>query len=144
MGLVSALVTPILDPLLQKALFGWRTAWFPLNLDFASMACREVTLTLIVSLICMRWIAPVVEELYFRGFLLPRLSRLGTWAPVLNGVLFTLYHFFSFWSFVERVIMIVLMAWPARMKRSLLISIIAHLPVNTVEVSPPLIATLIK
>ncbi|MFD1537220.1 CPBP family glutamic-type intramembrane protease [Nonomuraea guangzhouensis] len=28
---------------------------------------------------------PIIEELYFRGFLLPRLSRLGRWAPVVNA-----------------------------------------------------------
>ena len=36
---------------------------------------------------------PVVEELYFRGFLLPRLSRLGIWAPILEMALFAALPF---------------------------------------------------
>jgi AcrR family transcriptional regulator len=37
----------------------------------------------------------VVEELYFRGYLLPRISRFGGWAPVINCCLFALYHFWQ-------------------------------------------------
>jgi hypothetical protein len=32
-------------------------------------------------------IGPVVEELYFRGFLLPRMEGLGRWAPLVNVTL---------------------------------------------------------
>jgi membrane protease YdiL (CAAX protease family) len=86
----------------------------------------------------------VVEELYFRGFLLPRLSRFGLWAPVINGVLFTLYHFFSPWAFVERVIMVIPMAWLVQRKRNIYITIIAHLLLNTLGILPVLITTLVK
>ncbi len=40
-------------------------------------------------------ILPLVEELYFRGFLLPRMERLGFWAPVLNVALFSVYHLWA-------------------------------------------------
>jgi membrane protease YdiL (CAAX protease family) len=36
-----------------------------------------------------------VEELYFRGYLLPRMESLGAWSPLVNSVLFSLYHFFG-------------------------------------------------
>jgi hypothetical protein len=39
-----------------------------------------------------------VEEYYFRGYLLPRLSRFGSLAPVINVALFSLYHFFTPWQ----------------------------------------------
>ncbi|GAB2520934.1 lysostaphin resistance A-like protein [Nocardia heshunensis] len=47
---------------------------------------------------------PLIEELYFRGFLLPRIAHLGNWAPVATTVLFSLYHFWTPWVFVSRVI----------------------------------------
>jgi membrane protease YdiL (CAAX protease family) len=47
---------------------------------------------LLLGLVLSGVVAPVVEEMYFRGYLLPRLSRLGRWAPVLNVTLFALYH----------------------------------------------------
>jgi membrane protease YdiL (CAAX protease family) len=45
----------------------------------------------------------VVEEMYFRGYLLPRISRLGAWAPLVNTVLFSLYHLFTPWLNVGRI-----------------------------------------
>jgi membrane protease YdiL (CAAX protease family) len=144
MGLVQTFLTPFFDPLLQKVLFGWVPAWFPLDTNFTAMPRQSLILTLVISLVSTSWVAPVVEELYFRGYLLPRLSRLGVWAPVLNGVLFTLYHFFTPWAFVERVVMVIPMAWLVQKKKNLYISIICHLLVNTVGILPALILTLLK
>jgi membrane protease YdiL (CAAX protease family) len=39
-------------------------------------------------------IAPIVEEIYFRGYLLPRMDFLGKAAPLINVILFSIYHFF--------------------------------------------------
>ena len=36
-------------------------------------------------------LGPVTEELYLRGYLLPRLYRFGIWAPLINISLFSLY-----------------------------------------------------
>ena len=35
---------------------------------------------------------PMVEELYFRGYLLPRISRFKAWAPLLRAGLFAMAH----------------------------------------------------
>lgn len=40
------------------------------------------------------FLAPIVEEMYFRGFLLPRMAQWGRLAPVVNSLLFALYHFY--------------------------------------------------
>ena len=143
-ALISLSLTPIFDPLLQQAMFAWVPAWFPLQTDFAAMPRQELIITLIISLICSSWIAPVVEELYFRGFLLPRLSRFGNWAPVINTVFFTLYHFFTPWAFVERVLMVTPLAWLVQKKRSIYISITTHLLLNTLSILPALITTVFK
>jgi len=39
----------------------------------------------------------LTEELYFRAWMLPKLSRYGTWGWVMNGVLFAFYHTFQLW-----------------------------------------------
>ena len=62
-------------------------------------------------------VAPVTDELHFRGHLLPRIARYGPWAPVLNTVLFWLSHFWT---------------WMAWRKRSVQVTIAAHVTVNTV------------
>ncbi|WP_207212122.1 CPBP family intramembrane glutamic endopeptidase [Promicromonospora panici] len=45
-----------------------------------------------------------MEELYFRGFLLPRLPQLGKWAPLFNTVLFSVYHFWAPWAVLSKII----------------------------------------
>lgn len=39
----------------------------------------------------------LTEELYFRAWMLPKLSRYGAWGWVLNGTFFALYHTFQIW-----------------------------------------------
>jgi len=43
-------------------------------------------------------LGPLVEELYFRGYLLPRLHRFGIWAPLINISLFAAYHLWKPWT----------------------------------------------
>ncbi len=69
---------------------------------------------------------PIIEELYFRGFLLPRLSRLGGWAPVVSAVLFSLYHLWSPWVFLSRVIFFFPGPWFVWRKKDLRLSIGMH------------------
>jgi uncharacterized protein len=46
------------------------------------------------------------EELYFRGYLLPRLYRFGIWAPLINISLFSLYHYWTPWGVLSRIVML--------------------------------------
>ena len=59
---------------------------------------RSWIVTLCAFFVLNGVIGPVVEELYFRGFLLPRMERLGRWAPLVNATLFSIYHFWSPWQ----------------------------------------------
>jgi uncharacterized protein len=49
-------------------------------------------LTCVVLFIFNVFVGPIVEELFFRGYLTARLSRFGGYAPVIVTVLFSLYH----------------------------------------------------
>jgi CAAX protease family protein len=69
---------------------------------------------------------PIIEELYFRGFLMPRLSHLGRWAPVLSAVLFSLYHLWSPWVFLSRIIFFSPGVWLVWRKQDLRLSIGMH------------------
>jgi membrane protease YdiL (CAAX protease family) len=77
-------------------------------------------------------LGPVTEELYFRGHLLPRIDRFGAWAPVLNTALFSLYHFWSPWQVLVRFAGFLPMSWAAWRKRSFLVSMAAHILINTI------------
>ncbi|MFD9894812.1 CPBP family intramembrane glutamic endopeptidase [Amycolatopsis sp. NPDC059027] len=69
---------------------------------------------------------PIIEELYFRGFLMSRLSRLGRWAPVLSTVLFSLYHLWSPWVFLSRVVFFFPGPWFVWRKKDLRVSLGMH------------------
>ncbi len=139
MAACFALLAPRIDPLVQKALFGWVPAWFPLMATFTGYPKSVAVLTLAISLVCTSWIAPCVEEYYFRGYLLPRLSRFGSLAPLINVTLFSLYHFFTPWQAITRILAVTPMAWVVMRKRNLYISIVAHLALNTISLLPALL-----
>lgn len=75
---------------------------------------------------------PLIEELYFRGFLLPRIARLGGWAPVASAVLFSLYHFWTPWVFVSRVIFMFPGFWFAWRTKDIRVSIGMHVGVTSI------------
>lgn len=76
-------------------------------------------------------LGPFVEELYFRGFLLPRMERLGKLAPVVNTVLFSLYHFFTPWENITRILAILPFVSVVYYKKNIRIGMVVHLSLNT-------------
>jgi hypothetical protein len=96
--------------------------------------------TAIFRIVCTAIIAPVVEELYFRGYLLPRIERFGHWAVVLNVVLFSFYHLWTPLLNPGRVLAwlpIVYLVWR---KRNIRLGIVVHLLLNLIGVIGPLMA----
>jgi membrane protease YdiL (CAAX protease family) len=74
--------------------------------------------------------AAVVEELYFRGYLLPRLSSLKNGAPFANAALFALQHFLSPWQQVGIFLGILPQVYVVYKKQNIFIGIIAHSLLN--------------
>jgi membrane protease YdiL (CAAX protease family) len=64
--------------------------------------------------------------------LLPRIDRFGRGAPVLETLMFTLYHFHSPWHYPAIFLGFLPVTWMAWRKRSLYISLTAHLIINNV------------
>jgi len=77
-------------------------------------------------------VGPMTEELYFRGYLLPRIDRYGIWAPILNTLLFSIYHVWTPWRWPQIAIGFLPLALVAWRKRSIYVSMIAHVIVNIV------------
>jgi membrane protease YdiL (CAAX protease family) len=87
---VVCVLTMLLAPLnawLTERLFSWLPGWMFLEEQTQYQAYAKSVLLAIFSLqLALTGVAlPWVEELYFRGYLLPRLSRYGRWAPLLGG-----------------------------------------------------------
>jgi membrane protease YdiL (CAAX protease family) len=87
--------------------------------------------TRLASLVFVGVVGPIAEELYFRGFLLPRLSWMGAAASVWQAILFAGYHFLSPWDFVWRVFVLVPAIYAVQRTQSVSLSIWGHCVGNT-------------
>jgi uncharacterized protein len=101
-----------------------------------------VIATLAISLIFTGLFLPAIEELYFRGYLLPRLSRVGRWAPILNMILFSLYHLWTPWQFFSRIGFFLPTVWVTWRKQDLRVSLWVHCVANALVQTLTLIAIL--
>ncbi len=132
--IVSGLITPV-DNLILSRVFAWLPDWYALRdlFEIPQTYPRETLLvTAVFAMILNGIIGPVVEEMYFRGHLLPRISWLRGWAPLVNVVLFSLYHFWTPWMFLSRVVLLVPMVYLVWWKRNIYIGIIAHCLLNLI------------
>ena len=122
----------LLDAPLIEALFQWLPDWFFLDEDLSAYPRPVLLATWVLGLVANGLAAPIVEELYFRGYLLPRISRFGVWAPLINTVLFSLYHFFTPWQLLGRILALLPMVYVVWWRRNIYIGMAVHCLGNTV------------
>ena len=120
------LIYPPLDVFFIENVFFWLPDSFFLVDDFASFSPAALVITWAFGFAVNAIVGPIVEELYFRVYLLPRVSRFGALAPLINTVLFSLYHFFTPWQNVGRIVGLLPMVYAAWWKRSIYVSMGAH------------------
>ena len=130
--LVSAVLTPV-EHSLRDSLFAFIPSEFMIgNYDISDYSNDKIIITSILLLIFNGIVAPFVEEIYFRGYLLPRINMSSNKAVVVNAILFSLYHFFSPWYFLSRVLMTIPLYYLVAKKQNIRLSIIAHTVANCI------------
>lgn len=77
---------------------------------------------------------PLVEEMYFRGYLLPRISRLRVWALLLNAILFSLAHFWQPANGPQIFLLVTPLYYLVWWKRNIYISMAVHCTANLIGV----------
>jgi membrane protease YdiL (CAAX protease family) len=133
-GLVFSLL-PKLDTIITQTFFAWFPSWsFPVNLlgNSSQYSKAVLTVTIFAGFILNGIAGPIVEELYFRGYLLPRIPSLKGWAPLINVLLFSLYHFFSPWQNFTRILAFLPLIYAVAWKRNIYVSMWTHCLLNTV------------
>jgi membrane protease YdiL (CAAX protease family) len=125
-------VSPVSD-FLATRVFSWLPGVLLPNVEllYPKPAPSAVLLVLVTGLAVDGIINPVVEELYFRGYLLPRLSRLGWVSPLVSAALFTLAHFWQPYNypiiFLIQLPLVYIVYW----KRNIYIAVLVHCAANT-------------
>ena len=123
-----ALIYPPFGNFLVKTVFHWLPNWF-INLDNSGTS-KEILFVMVSLFGIANVSAAIVEELYFRGYLMPRLSRIKGWAPLVNTVLFALQHFRTPWQQPFIILGVLPQAYLVSKKRNLLLGILAHSILN--------------
>ena len=134
-GIGFGVLADKIDPIIIKSLFGWIPDWFFIlnpNNSLNGYAKSALFIAMMFNLVFNGLAGPVVEELYFRGYLLPRLAPLKGWAPLVNALLFSLYHFFTPWQNVIRIIVLVPMVYMIWWKRNIFLGMIVHCTGNLI------------
>jgi membrane protease YdiL (CAAX protease family) len=135
-ALASLAVVP-----LSRHLEAWYLTWFPAQLGNHALVGGVISsppvqrhVTLVLALLLSGLLAPLVEEAYFRGFLLPRMKHLGWLAPVLSAFLFGLYHFFTPWGLPVIFVAFLPIAFVVQARQNFRIGVVVHAMFNLVGV----------
>ena len=130
-------VHQVIEPSLIGQFFGWLPEWFvkPIDPDHIRDYATSAWIVTIAAYFAINGLlGPIVEELYFRGFLLPRMERLGRWAALANVSLFSLYHFWSPWQLVARILGLGPTVYAVRRTRNVYLGLVVHCGLNTLGV----------
>jgi membrane protease YdiL (CAAX protease family) len=125
---ICALLLSPLGDFLIKTVFSWLPAWFIYSDN--SGYSRSILIVMVALYGIANVAAAIVEELYFRGYLMPRLSRLKGWAPLVNTVLFALQHFLTPWQQLFIILGVLPQAYLVSKKRNIYLGILAHSLLN--------------
>ena len=123
-------VGPAIDQRLLATVFSWVPDWFVLQPppELFPTLSRELILTVwVLSLVVFAGVGGFTQELYFRGFLLPRMTHLGAVAPLLNAVLFAMFHFIAPWGWPVFLIISLPWAYLVWWRRSVKIGLFIHI-----------------
>lgn len=119
-----------IDGFIKESFFSWIPDWYILSVDYMQYNKSQLVVAFIVAFLITGIIIPIVEEIYFRGFLLPRMEWLGKAAPIINASLFAIYHFWSPWQIPTRIIALIPFCYVSYKTKNIKITIIVHCLLN--------------
>jgi membrane protease YdiL (CAAX protease family) len=125
-GALMTLFKPI-DSFLQKNLFFWMP---DVNTGLDGTYSKTILIvTYSMSLIFNVLLGPIVEELFFRGYLLPRMK--GKFAILFHSFLFAAVHVFTPWMIIARTIGFLPILFGTT-KKNIYVGMIVHMLCNAI------------
>lgn len=129
--LLITLAAPITN-ILTETVFAGLPDWFFLEeqTQYGAYTRNILILVFAFQLVLTGIALPWLEELYFRGFLLPRISRFGAWTPIIGGLLFGLYHTWQLFGFLTVFLLGAALSFVAMRTRDIRLPISLHVFAN--------------
>lgn len=130
-GIMSVTIAP-LEKLLFDPVSNMFSQRIPAYFDWHSIDIYQRYSKGILLVTCVAYsilnviIAPVIEELFFRGYLTSIISRYGNFAPLIITILFSLHHFWLAFNNLFRISAFIPAALVAWKKKNIYISIVFH------------------
>jgi membrane protease YdiL (CAAX protease family) len=127
-GAIFTFLKPV-ETFLQGKLFFWMPD-INYGLD-GNYSRKTLIITYSIFFIFVAFLTPLVEELYFRGYLLPRMK--GKFATLFHSFLFAVQHVLEPWMIITRTLGLLPLVFGVK-KKNIYIGIIVHILVNTLNV----------
>ncbi len=134
--IVIGALTPAISAAIRTALDLNVPSWFLLEPDpaaFAGMSREMLVGMWVASLVVFAGVGGVTQELYARGFLLPRTQRLGPLAPLFNAIVFAIFHLNAPWSWPGFAVLALPWAYLTWWKRSVKFGLLGHVGMLLVQ-----------
>ncbi len=130
--LVDGLTSPIGAAILKS--MPWVPEWFEMRdiSMFASFSRPALVATFTLVLLFNGIVGPIIEELYFRGYLMPRLARFGRWTPLIELTLFTVYHIWQPYYWITQFFGMLPVVTSVWWKRNVKLGILVHMTMNII------------
>ncbi len=116
---------------LREHVFFWLPAWY-FDPGFGSENTEVLAKVFLVGIFVDGLVGPIVEELFFRGYLLPRMSYLKKWAPGVNGLLFGLYHLWQPHNYLAIIGVGMVISYVVWKKQNVYLGIFIHCILNII------------
>ncbi len=127
-GAIFTWLKPV-DAFLQGSLFSWMPEpGYGLEGNYSR---KTLIVTYVMVFIFVAVLSPLVEELYFRGYLLPRMR--GKYATLFHSFLFAAQHFFTPWMLITRTLGLLPLLMGVK-KKNIYVGIIVHILCNMMNV----------
>ena len=113
----------------RENIFHWLPEWY-FDLGYGTSNLNLVANAFLIAIFVDGLVGPIVEELFFRGYLLPRLIYLKKWAPIVNGMLFGLYHYWQPHNIIAISVVGIMISFIVWKKKNVYLGIIIHCILN--------------
>ncbi len=116
---------------IRENVFAWLPPWY-FNPNYGTENLNLLAKVFLFGILVDGFVGPIVEELFFRGYLLPRMAYLKKWAPILNGALFGLYHFWQPHNYLSIIGVGIVLSWVTWKTKNVYVGIIVHCTLNII------------